>query len=154
MTVQSADKLLKQISDYIAKGYSPSKIKSELDLDIDLDVIRKHYDDKVNDANKDASNSRAILRQTARDMAVEAMEYVRHLISGSYDIEASNISKIKYEAAKFVISNASKLIQEDALTLMMEQTSQDSSTEKPLVFEVKVDESGKTTHEVKFHDNN
>lgn len=154
MTVQSADRLLKQVTNLIEKGYSPSRIRSELDLDVDLDVIRDHYDDMVSDANKDASNARAILRQTARDMAVEAMEYIRHLISGSYDIEASNISKIKYEAAKFVISNASKLIQEDALTLMMEQTSKDNKAEKPIVFEVKVDESGKTTHEVRFNDNN
>ena len=151
MSVKSVDKILVECEKKLLEGYSPERIKE--DTGIDIEAIREVQENLAIIANKDASQSRAIIRQRARDLLALSTKFMEELITGAYDLELSNVSKVKFEAAKYLITYASKFVQEDALTMMVEQSSGFDTDEKPLVFEVKVDETGKTTHEVRTSDN-
>lgn len=152
VTDEDAEVTINTARDMLSAGYSVEYVVTK--AGISLKSARKIQEEESDEAKDTASDERIILRRDARHKLKVATEFMESIIAGEHDLDPVNVVKSKLDAAKALISYGSKFISEDAFTNWTEQTDSASTDDKPLSFEIKIDDTGKTTHEVSYSDHN
>jgi len=151
VTDDDMEATLKTAREMLSDGYSIQYVITQTGLS--FTSARKIQDTESEEAKQSAYQDRLLLRRDARHKLKIATDFMEQIIDGKHDLDPVNVVKSKFEAAKALMNYGSKFISEDAFTNWTEQTEQASDDEKPLAFEIKIDDTGKTTHEVFYSDN-